>query len=55
MENQDFDIHDNVRHGDNGIFDNYYKQSEMMTRDNEDQDAGQESYAPEDAEGEGEN
>lgn len=37
MENSEFDINDNAR--DNGIFDNYYKQSEMLTRDVDDNPA----------------
>lgn len=33
MENSEFDLVNNARAEDEGIFDNYYKQSEMMTRE----------------------
>lgn len=36
MENSEFDLVNNARAEDEGIFDNYYKQSEMMTRELED-------------------
>jgi hypothetical protein len=35
---QEFDLHDNARADDNGIFDNYYKQSEMITKEVDDVD-----------------
>lgn len=36
MENSEFDLVNNARAEDEGIFDNYYKQSEMMTRELDD-------------------
>ena len=36
MEHSEFDLVNNARAEDEGIFDNYYKQSEMMTREVED-------------------
>jgi hypothetical protein len=38
MENSEFDLVNNGRQEDEGIFDNYYKQSEMMTREVYDQE-----------------
>ena len=40
MEQSEFDLVNNARPEDEGIFDNYYKQSEIMTREVEDDQEG---------------
>lgn len=45
---QEFDLHDNARADDNGIFDNYYKQSEMITKEVDDVDPHTQNHSLED-------